>query len=283
MRRIRIPISRNSNKEGWRQRARTRSVLVALLLGTAGTPAAYSDSLAENSQPLDPAQVRSRWLGRLANRHFQAQVTLRIHWGGRIEERRIDVFRDDEDGAGERLMASFETPSDMRGLALLYLENHDRSNDYFLYQPAGRRVRRVPERLAKEDVYGVDLEYLGFGLALIEPSEPISAEWTTLDDRPVIRLEERAITDNPRFHRRIVWLDPDTWIALRTEHWRAGEARLRAATHRIDRIQGIPTPREVTFERPLEGETVTMIVNSVDYEAPIPQSFFSTLKLIQAH
>jgi len=267
-----------------RRRARTSVLWVALLLAPVFSPTARADGSAELAEPLDPVQVRERWLGRLTNRHFQARVRLAIDRGdGRTEERRIEVFRDDEAGAGERLMARFETPSDMRGLGLLYLENAERSNDYFLYQPAARRVRRVPERLAKEDVYGVDLEYLGFGLALIEPTEPVSAAWASIDGRRVVRLEERALEDNRRFERRVVWLDPGTWIALRTEHWSGGEVRLRATTQRVERIQGVPTPRRVIFERPLEGETVTMFVDAVDYEAPIPKSFFSTLKLIQTH
>ena len=53
---------------------------------------------------------------------------------------------------------------------MLFLEQQTRPNDYFLYQPELRRVRRLPEAVANDDVYGIDLEFLGFGVAQSEPT-----------------------------------------------------------------------------------------------------------------
>ena len=80
-------------------------------------------------------------------------------------------------------MARFEEPPDLRGLGLLYIENQDGANEYFLYQPATRRVRRIGQSLAREDVYGIDLEYLGFGLAVGEPTRAESVAPDSLSER----------------------------------------------------------------------------------------------------
>jgi len=170
----------------------------------------------------------------------------------------------------------------MRGMGLLYIENGDRSNDYFLYQPELRRVRRLPETLAREDVYGVDLEYLGFGLAQVEPAELESMKETTLDGDPAILLIERAKRANDRFDRRLIWIDPETYLPIRTEHHQGGEVTLIAETRRIENIDGIATPILTTFERPKEGERVEMEVLRIAYDAAIPDFFFSTLQLLKS-
>jgi hypothetical protein len=225
--------------------------------------------------------VKEKWLGRLDGRHFTAAVRLSLDRDGKHEERRIQVWRDDVGEERERLMARFEEPPDLRGLGLLYLENRGRPNDYFLYQPSLRRVRRIAESVVRADVYGIDLEYLGFGLALIEPADIAEVQIVALGARHVIRLTEVAQRQNQRFEKRIVWLDPDSFVPLRTEHWRQGKVSLLAQTQEIRIVQGVPTPAHVVFTRPLDRESVIMVVEAVDYQMPIPSDFFSTFTLVK--
>jgi hypothetical protein len=255
-----------------------RVAALALAAGLLVTPA----TAGEPSDELLPSadEARRLWMGRLDGRHFTSRVLLRIERRGDTEERLIDVWRDDRGGVRERVMARFEAPPDMRDFALLYIENADGPNDYFIYQPASQRVRRVPEELVRQDVYGVDLEYLGFGVALIEPAEIESLAWDDLEGRRTLRVSERALRENQRFERRAVWLDPTTWVPLRTEHHLRGQVRLVARTDEVRMVQGTATPVRVSFERPLDGEKVSMQVQSIDYERPIPEAFFSTLRLI---
>jgi hypothetical protein len=230
---------------------------------------------------LTAQEVKTRWMERLDGRSFSAEVTLRVDYRGLHEERRIEVWRDDQKGL-ERLMARFELPAEIRGLGLLYLEQKGRPNDYFVYQPATKRVRRVPEVMVREDVYGVDLEYLGFGVAQIEPTKVESVEEAVLQDRPALRLEERAERTDARFDRRVVWLDPESFVPLRTEHYRGERTTLVAVTASIETIQGVPTPTKVRFERPEDHQTVEMELVTIDYVASIPEAFFTTIRLLRS-
>jgi len=225
-----------------------------------------------------PEEVKQRWISRLDGRHFTAKIVLIVNHQGQPEERRVTVWRDDENAKRERVMARFEEPFDLRGLALLYIENFDRPNDYFLYQPATRRVRRIAEALAREDIYGIDLEYLGFGLAQQEPTSPETLDYESVAGQPALRLTESATGPHPRFDRRITWLDPETYIPLQTIQYRGKDIVLQAHTDEIKIIQGVPTPIKLSFEH-TEGEKVTMVVESIDYEAPIAAQYFSTLAM----
>lgn len=233
------------------------------------------------AQELSGEAVRERWRSRLSGRHFTADVILTVDLGDSTEQRKLLVWRDDADGTRERLMARFERPLHMRGFALLYLENRDRANDYFIYQPELDRVRRISTVTASQDIYGVDLEYIGFGVAQSVPTEIVSASSMLHEGRPSFRLVERALTPNPRFDRRVSIVDASTYLPHLAEYYREGAIVLVARTEAVEEVQGVPTPRRIVFDRPLAGTQVLMQVVSIDYEAPIPGVFFSTLALLK--
>jgi hypothetical protein len=255
------------------KRRAAAGVLLAALLAAA--PSARAEA-----PRLSPDEVKTRWAERLAGLHFVASVTLHYQMPGSTETRLLSVWRDDS-ARLERVMARFEAPPPMRGFGLLYLQQSGRPNDYFVYQPEIGRVRRIAETTASQDIYGVDLEFLGFGVAQSQPTEPESVRIEKLDGREVYRLEERSRAPQQRFDRRIAYLDAETFVPLRVEQHREGELALVATTEEWRLVQGVPTPMLTRFRRPKEGSEVTLVVESIDYAAPIPGIFFSTLALIK--
>jgi len=229
---------------------------------------------------LSGEEIRQKCLHRLEGRHFTATVLLTLNRDGRQEKRKVLVWRDDE-GGRERLMARFEEPFDLRGVGLLYIQNLDRPNDYFVYQPATGRVRRIAETLAREDIYGIDLEFLGFGFGHGELADVESVDYELLDGRRLLRFTQRAQSPNARFDRETTWVDPSTYLPIQTLHYLHGEVVLRAHTEEVKLVQGIPTPIRLSFNRAAKQETVSLSVEHIDYEAVIPEVYFSTLALVQ--
>lgn len=236
----------------------------------------------EDAVPLAPETVKSRWHERLSGRHFSAKVRLSMDMAGIHEERELLVWRTDEAVGAERVMVRFTQPESVRNVGVLFLEQAGRPNDYFLYQPELRRVRRLPEAIANDDVYGIDLEFLGFGVAQSEPTEVEGMARESLEGRPSYKLTERALRENPRFDERVTWIDAQTWIPMRTEQYRLGKKRLIARTVETKRFGGIETPVRMEFENAAENRRVSLRVLEVDYEAAIPEEYFSTLALVRA-
>jgi outer membrane lipoprotein-sorting protein len=235
----------------------------------------------EDAVPLTPDAVKSHWHSRLKGMHFAAKVHLSMDMGGMHEERELLVWRTDEAVGAERVMVRFTQPESVRNVGVLFLEQQGRPNDYFLYQPDLRRVRRLPEAVASDDVYGIDLEFLGFGVAQSEPTEIESMKRESLEGRPTYKLTERALRQNPRFDERITWLDAATFIPVRTEQFRLGRKRLVAQTVETREVGGIPTPMRMEFENKNESRRVSLRVAEVDYEVAIPDEYFSTLALVR--
>jgi hypothetical protein len=237
---------------------------------------------ADDAVPLSSADVAARWHGRLSNAHFSATVRMQMDLAGLREERVMRVFRDDEGGRNERVLIRFEAPADLRNVGLLYLERTGRPNDYFLYQPAVKRIRRLPQSVADDDVYGIDLEFLGFGVAQTAPTEILGMTRETLDGRAVYALEERATVADSRFELRRTWIDAQSFIPMRTEHLRGGRVVLTAETVEVGDTQGVATPRRMRFHKPIDKREVLLSVESVDYQAPIDDEHFTALALLRA-
>lgn len=265
---------------GRARRAGALGICCALLLALDALADADQTALEAALAGLKGETIHEIYRSRLDGIHFSADVRIQVGEGAARGERRLTVWRDDA-GQLERLMARFEMPFDLRGVALLYLEGDERPSDYFLYQPASSRIRRIPSDIARQDIYGVDLEFFGFGLAQTVASEITGATIDRLGDRLTVRLDEVASEPNPRFEERRIWVDADNLLPMRIEHVRRGKITMLARTLEVRTIQGIPTPVRSVFERPLENEVVTLIVDNVDYEASIPQHYFSTLELIK--
>jgi hypothetical protein len=238
-------------------------------------------TMGPGDSPLSGEYVADQWHRRLDDRYFTADVRMEVDLGGLREERRMRVYRDDV-GEGERIMIRFEAPADLRNVGLLYLERAGQPNDYFLYQPALRRIRRLPETVADDDVYGIDLEFLGFGVAQVAPTVIRDMTEETLDGRPAYKIVETAKVPNRRFDRRTTWIDAATFVPLRTEHLRDGRVVLIAETLEIAKVQRVHTPKRMRFTKPIEKREVLLFVDSVDYEASIPEEYFSAMTLVKS-
>jgi hypothetical protein len=100
-----------------------------------------------------------------------------------------------------------------------------------------------------------------------------------LDGRPAYRLLERASRENPRFDERITWIDSASYVPLRQELRRGGSLSLRATTRVLREIHGVPTPVEMSFERPGQQRDVLLRFDSVDYVTPLGEEVFAILNL----
>jgi hypothetical protein len=259
-------------------RARALACVAAMtLLG-----ASFGAQASEDALPVTADAVKSRWHSRLSGMHFSARVHLSMDMGGIHEERELLVWRTDEAVGAERVMVRFTQPESVRNVGVLFLERQGRPNDYFLYQPELRRVRRLPEAVANDDVYGIDLEFLGFGVAQSEPTEIAAMKRETLDGRAAYKLTESAARENSRFDERITWVDAETFIPMRTEQFRGGKRRMIARTLETRKVHGIDTPMRMEFENQVEKRKVSLQVAEVDYEVAIPEEYFSTLALVRS-
>jgi hypothetical protein len=224
---------------------------------------------------LSPDEVQQHWIRRLTGRHYTAIVRNSMKgWG----DRRMTIHWDDTQ-RHERLMVRVDFPDEMRGDSWVMLENTSRANEYYIYSTrrASAPPRRVP-MLRKDSPFAVPAyDYLGFRVA--HYGHPVAKSVTpeTIGGRKALKLTEEA--KDMIFERRVTWLDAESFVPLRAEYWRADQRYLVAETEKIETVQGVETPTLIRFTYAAWGNspelTATWRVESIDYQRPILESFFS--------
>lgn len=248
--------------------------LLALLLHL---PPVYADEAldevvkcTEQNTPAKTSVQRVEFRAR--DRLGQEQVTRAKISGKRFE----DGFR--------RLLLRFYEPSDVRGSALLILEQENGS-EMFLYSPELRKTRRISTRSAAGSLFGTDFSYEDF-----ERFQGIQAHSQTerrpdasLGERPVYVLASTpAPEDGSPYESVISFIDKKTCVALKIESYEPG-GRLRkvitADPTQLEQEGGIWFAREVLV-RDLRDETQTiMLIEEIEVDQPLPDKRFRLAEL----
>lgn len=244
---------------------RGRVRCTALLLGLT----ALASAVAAAPDTPTAQQAWRSWRERLQGRHFTA--TLRQLEVGKGYSR-MTIRRDESEGR-ERVLVRIEQPRVDAGESWLMLEQAD-GDAVYAYSADDREpnVRRIASLRARDPFSGADPSLLGLR-AGAWPTEPEAIERTEFDGAPALLLSERALGVEPPFRRRRVWLDPETWMALRLEQWDDSGRLLVGEVKERREVQGVATPQLIRFERD-EGGAVELRVETMDYQRPIRESYF---------
>ena len=79
----------------------------------------------------------------------------------------------------------------------------------------------------------------------------------------------------------MTWIDAENFLPRRTEHYLKGRLVLVAETRHVKVVQGVLTPFELYFEKPVDKTKIVLTIDSIDYEKPIPENVFAILNLIK--
>jgi hypothetical protein len=188
------------------------------------------------------------------------------------------------DDGSRRMVTRFYEPRDMRGCALLVIEQTGR-NDIFLYTPELRRTKRVTARAAGNSLFGTDFSYEDFERlqGLQSGSKTTRQPDSTVNDRTVYVLETRPEQEDESVYQRIVaFIDPNTCIALKTESFEAGKQLRKVLTVEPGKIvkRGDIWVAEELLMRDIRDQTETrLVVEEIILDEPLSDKRFRQAEL----
>ncbi|MEZ5892098.1 MAG: outer membrane lipoprotein-sorting protein [Parvularculaceae bacterium] len=204
-----------------------------LLLGLlAGTSASAEVSPPEALELM----LRNREVGQVQD--SQAKTAFRLISSNgkvRIQEAETITRRDSKTGETSRL-ARFLTPSDVKGMAVLTVEQPERDDDIWLYLPALGKVRRLQGNNKREAYMGTDLSY-----GDVIGHEP--EEWThvlvgqeKIDGVICWIVESKPNSDSVAiasgYSKRVNWLRSDNAVMVRAELYDSAGGLLKRVTQK---------------------------------------------------
>lgn len=261
---------------------RTWTTLLALALLMAGTPlAAVADEL---SEARDRANGVWRWNDR------RQTLTLTIdHGRGSTRVRKLVMLTQRDPEAGEKSLAVFLEPAEVRGTAFLQHVREGEPALQWLYLPGDGRSRQVASSARDQSFFGTDFSYAD--LDIIEnalrwtPEEAQSEklppeESSTQGGEGWAWFELRETRQDPAYKRLRVAISPDDILLRRMEMFDdRPEPTKTLSFEEIETIGTVPTALRLVLKRPRRRTQTTVEISDVRYDAGIPTSTFSTRAL----
>lgn len=187
------------------------------------------------------------------------------------------------DGLGRALLR-VEAPPDLRGSAVLAIQEEDRT-EMFVYLPEYRRVRRIHTSSLRGRMLGSDFTYEEvehlFAFTKIAEMRMVGAE--PVEGRAVYAIESEPGPDAQSAYSRIVsHVDRETCIPLRIDFFDGGTeaAKVLSADPEHVSLEGsVHVPRLVTMRDVQRGTESRLVTHAVEIDARISRRLFTQAEL----
>jgi outer membrane lipoprotein-sorting protein len=193
-----------------------RQALIAALLGAAAlAPLAVQADAERGLAIAREMKARDRGFG-------DSSATIKmvlIDAGGGETLRELGVKTLEGRGDGDKLLAIFEAPADVRGTVFLSHTHAERADDQWLYLPALKRVKRIAPANKSSPFMGSEFSYEDLASAEVEKYAYASRGDETYEGEARLLLERVAVDAESGYSRQLVWVDKERYVPLRVEYF----------------------------------------------------------------
>jgi outer membrane lipoprotein-sorting protein len=177
---------------------------------------------------------------------------------------------------GDRALTVLLEPEGARGIAYLTAEGGKGGPTEWLYVPYVQRTRKLVPAENYQSFMETDFTYGDLGLLPVDTRNTLQGT-ETVDGKKAYKIESIPSTTVKQWYysRSVTWVDAATLLPLRRELYSpAGDLFKLETFGSVTRIEGIPTPLETRITDVGTKSTTTLTVNSVNYDANLPDSLF---------
>jgi outer membrane lipoprotein-sorting protein len=244
--------------------------LAVALIAIGGSPGRASPS----PEP-DPRAIMEAVAAREVGDRMSAQMRMTITSGGGKQRQRTLRTRAMKVGAERRQLVIFESPADVRNIALLSVDydDGDRADDQWLYLPSLRKATRISGGERSGSFMGSDFSYADmtqqhtshYDYELVDDATQVAGEDCWL-------IEARPRTDKARdetgYTKSHVWVSKEKKMPLQVKAWvRAGKKIKYMKFDAIEKQGGVWVAQRAAA-RTVEGDAAvsTTVIELRDVE-----------------
>lgn len=197
-----------------------RPLLLALLGATALAPLAAQADAERGLAIAREMKVRDRGFG--DSTATMKMVLIDAGGGKTLRELRVRTLEGRDDG--DKLLAIFKSPADVRGTVFLSHTHPDRADDQWLHLPALKRVKRIAPANKSSPFMGSEFSYEDLASAEVEKYTYAYRGDESYEGEARFLLERVPVDAESGYSRQLVWVDLERFVPLRIEyHDRRGE------------------------------------------------------------
>ena len=179
----------------------------------------------------------------------------------------------------QRAVLRFDRPADVRGTAMLMIENASGPSDFYVFSPDERRTRRISGKSAG-GLFGTDFSYddfenwRGFSKRSQTQLLPDAVE----AGRPVYVIAGTPANEDESSYERIVtYVDRETCVVLRIDSYEPGAKLrkiLRADPASVEKTGDVAIAKAVELEDVLDSTRTRVAIDTIRLDADLPDRLF---------
>jgi hypothetical protein len=208
-----------------------------------------------------------------------------INKQGQKRERKVTWMTKSDAQRNQKGLIRFVSPADVRGTALLSIENADREDDQWLYLPALRKSRRISASNKSDSFVGSDFAYEDLGAEEIDQHEYRLLREDMLDGTPVFVVEATPIEKHKGetgYSRREIFVRKDNAAIARIDFYDRQKELLKILRAKdIRQVPSSKTWRAQTLEMANQktGHSTVIVYGPFVINAGIGDDTFSIREL----
>jgi hypothetical protein len=252
----------------------TRRALLAACLCVA--IAALSISL--RAQSLDAREIMRQVYSQTASQSVQTRASFEVFdREGHSTKKQFD-FKQLNTSAGNKALAVFTAPAEIRGVALLSIQQPGQPSLQYMYTPATQRVRSVAAQERSSRFIGTDFSYEEIGEHSVDDfNYRLLSDQEKIDGRKAYKIEARPVDSSRSQYQYIYyWVAQDAPVILFAQMYNAqGVAtRLLHATD-IRRDKGVWGARRTEVSTPAESTRTVLFIEDAKFNQPLDEAMFT--------
>ncbi len=219
-------------------------------------------------------KVRDREGQRTVQSRIQMVLTAR---NGSTTERLLDQYASRRDGQ-TRMVIVFHRPQSVANTRFLVISQTGQEDQRWIFLPNLGNVRRIAASESSSSFVGTDFSYEDLSDRDIDRFQHVLRGEESVEGQRVFVVE--ATPKSPgdsSYSRAVFYVLADKWLPVKIELFdRQNRLFKRLTSNQIEQIQGVWTYRRARMENIPNGTSTELILQQIRYDAPIPESVFTT-------
>ncbi len=174
-------------------------------------------------------------------------------------------------------LVRFHHPADVKGTGFLMWEYRgDKDDDQWLFLPALGKVKRIAAREKGENFMGSDFSYEDMSGRDIDDDHFSLLGEEELNGVNCYKIEAVPIEGESSYKKRIVWVDPSRWLAIKVEYYDKKDRLLKIMNIDEFRKDGpYWTVLKMRMENVQDNHKTIMDISDVQYDSGIRDDYFT--------
>ncbi len=236
-----------------------------------------------SSAELTSKEVVQKSMNLDQGRSVSAKTRIQVFENGEKTRDREMLYRRKWIDGLEHVVVNFNSPADIKGLALLIANQKNGDSDQHLYTPSFRRIRRIRGSLKSQEFADTDFSYEDMERRDVNDSDHELETHEQVGDRPCYKIVSTTKKKvRSQYGKVIAWIDEETFLLRKMEvyGW-DGKLLKTLKSVKSDLVSGVWTQLELQMENHSKNRKTNYRVSEIEYDKNLDDHIFTTNSLGQ--